>query len=173
MKTERSHTASFAMLTLPSCWNQRVRTDTLIIRAESSDGAGDFIPGPSARTGSGEEVHGGMPCSQPFAKTKVRATINWVLLADSGLRVVFLSPEPLEMGPQLRSTRGLLDPKHVYGPSTADQVEGQDPGSQGHFGPWKPPLFSVAKLIISAASGHLTPPWVFYKIPQYFCVYSS
>ena len=81
-----------------------------------------------------------------------------MLLADSGLRVVFLSPEPLEMGPQLRSTRGLLDPKHVYGPSTADQVEGQDPGSQGHFGPWKPPLFSVAKLIISAASGHLTPP---------------
>ena len=74
------------------------------------------------------------------------------------------------MGPQLRSTRGLLDPRHVYRPSRAGQVKGQDPHSQPCFGPWKPRLFSVAKLVIYAASVHLKLSEFFKNLTAFLCL---
>lgn len=89
MKSERSDTASFSVLTFPSMThgNQHSRTDTIIIRPKSSDSAGNFILAPSTRTGCGEKGQGGagIPYPQPFPKAELRATPSSVLLGDSSL----------------------------------------------------------------------------------------
>ena len=113
-----------------------IRTDTLIIRPKSSDSAGNFIPGPSARTGCGEERQGGegVPYHQPFSKTKVRATSNSVLLGDSNLR---FPPRSFGGGAFRGGQRGAFRLRHVYG-AVSTEVRGQDPHYQPHFSRWKP-----------------------------------
>ena len=111
----------------------------------------------------------GMPCSQPFAKTKVRATINLVLLADSGLRC-FFSPSTFGDGASTKINKGAFRPQTCIRTQHTQPGEGAGPHSQPCFGPWKPRLFSVAKLVIYAASGHLKPSEFLKNLTAFLCL---
>lgn len=99
---------------------------------------------------------GGMPCSQPLAKTKVRATINSVLLADCSFKFF---PRTFGGGAFNWGQKGDLQTPDVYWymePAEVTRWMGRTLTTSPTLASGSPlALLSVAKLVIYTVSVHL------------------
>lgn len=110
-----------------------------------------------------------MPCSQPLAKTKVRATINSVLLADCSLKFF---PRTFGGGAFNWGQKGDSQTPDMYWymePAEVTRRRGRTLTASPTLASGSPlALPSVAKFAIYTASVHLRQAWIFF-ISQFFC----